>query len=153
MGMKPLLIVLAVGLAACAEAGDPAEVTVPLPPTVEVPESTTSTGAIATTTTTQATTTTTVATTTTIPGVTIDVAVAEGAVTGGGEVAVPLGEAVTLRVTSDVADEIHVHTYDLYADVEAGGTATLEFVADVPGVHEIELESAGLELVSLEVGG
>jgi len=44
-------------------------------------------------------------------------------------VKVPTGRTVLLRVTSDVADEVHVHGYDLKRDVTAGGTATLDFVA------------------------
>jgi hypothetical protein len=54
-------------------------------------------------------------------------------------------------VTSDVADEIHVHGYDLSTDVEAGGTAEVKFVADVPGIFEVELEEAVIPLVELEV--
>jgi heme/copper-type cytochrome/quinol oxidase subunit 2 len=58
---------------------------------------------------------------------------------------------VTVRVTSDVADEIHVHGYDLKQDVEAGSTAEISFTADIPGVFEVELENAGFKLADLEV--
>jgi heme/copper-type cytochrome/quinol oxidase subunit 2 len=61
------------------------------------------------------------------------------------------GQTVRLRVTSDVADEVHVHGFDLKKDVGAGQTATIEFVADQPGLDEVELESAGLQLVQLEI--
>jgi hypothetical protein len=82
----------------------------------------------------------------------IEIAVAGGVVTPpAGRVPVPLGNTVRLVVTSDVADEIHVHGYDISTDVEEGGTAEVEFVADVPGIFEVELEDAVLPLVELEV--
>lgn len=81
----------------------------------------------------------------------IDVRVAEGQVQGPGRVAVPLGGSVVLHVTSDVADEVHVHGYDLTEEVAAGGTATLSFAADIPGVFEVELEERHLRLLELEV--
>jgi len=54
-------------------------------------------------------------------------------------------------VTADVVDEVHVHGYDLFADVAPGAPATINFVADIPGVWEVELEGAGALLVELEV--
>jgi hypothetical protein len=67
-------------------------------------------------------------------------------------VKVPLGNTVLLRVKSDLADEVHIHGYDLVQEVVAGGSASFEFVADVPGIFEVELEAARLLLVELEVG-
>ena len=78
-------------------------------------------------------------------------------VTGGqvsgdtGRVRVPLGASVLLRVTSDVADEIHVHGVDAYIDLVPGGTAEREFVASTPGVFEVELHDAGTVLTRLQV--
>ena len=43
-------------------------------------------------------------------------------------------------MTSDVADEIHVHGYDLKKDVPAGGSVRFSFPASIEGVFEIELE-------------
>ena len=83
---------------------------------------------------------------------TIEVAFANGSVVGGAQtVTVPKGQKVRLRVSSDVADEVHVHTYDVMADVAAGQTATLEFDASIPGRHEVELEEIGKPLLILEV--
>lgn len=83
---------------------------------------------------------------------TVRVSYAGGQVTGDtGRVAVALGRPVEVVVTSDVADEIHLHGYDRSADVPAGGTATLTFTADVPGVFEIELHEQGRELSQLQV--
>lgn len=66
-------------------------------------------------------------------------------------VKVALGEPLVLQVTSDVADEIHVHGYDITRDVAAGGTATLTFTPEAPGIFEVELESRGLRLLELQV--
>jgi hypothetical protein len=150
--MRGLLVVMVVVLAACGAETDDAAVTT-APPVTAADVSTTSTSPIATTTTTVATTTTTVPTTTTVAGSVIAVQVVEGEVTVEGSTTVPLGEEVTIRVTADVADEVHVHTYDLFADLEAGTPADITFVAEIPGVHEVELEGAGLLLLNLEVGG
>ena len=56
-----------------------------------------------------------------------------------------------LVVHSDVADEIHVHGYNLMKDVAAGGTVKISFVADVPGRFEAELENHGTQIADLTV--
>lgn len=84
-------------------------------------------------------------------GTVIDVAVREDAVEGGGRTKVALGSEVTIRVTSDVADHIHLHGYDLMVDVAAGETTDLTFEATIPGVFEVELEESGLLLLELEI--
>lgn len=85
---------------------------------------------------------------------TVAVEVRGGEVVGGTErVEVAVGETLRLEVTSDVADRVHVHGYDLERPVDAGATVTVEFTADIPGVFEVELEDRGLQLLELEVGG
>jgi heme/copper-type cytochrome/quinol oxidase subunit 2 len=69
-----------------------------------------------------------------------------------GRVTVPAGEQVTLAVTSDVADEVHVHGYDLTAEMVPGEPEELTFTATIPGVFEVELHDAGTLLLSLQVG-
>ncbi len=66
-------------------------------------------------------------------------------------VTVATGEKVRIRVQSDVADEVHVHGYDLKKDVAPGGPAVIEFTADVPGSFEVELEEAHRKLIDLQV--
>jgi hypothetical protein len=61
------------------------------------------------------------------------------------------GSTVTLRVTSDVADELHVHGYDLKTDLVAGQSTDLTFLAKIPGVFEVELEHRGKKVLELEV--
>jgi hypothetical protein len=83
----------------------------------------------------------------------IEVSVADGRVSGAtGRVPVEVGEQVTLAMTSDVADEVHLHGYDLTAELTPGEPAELTFPATVPGVFEVELHHAGTVLLSLQVG-
>jgi cytoskeletal protein RodZ len=60
-------------------------------------------------------------------------------------------DQVVLKVNSDVADEIHVHGYDLMKDVEKGGSVTFNFKATIEGRFEVELEDAGTQIANLEV--
>lgn len=97
--------------------------------------------------------TTTAPTTTTAPpsGTIIELEVTDGKLEGGARrEAAPLGEEVTVRVSGNSADHVHVHGYDLFLHLE-DGAGELAFVADIPGVFEIELEEAGIVLVQLEV--
>jgi FtsP/CotA-like multicopper oxidase with cupredoxin domain len=84
-------------------------------------------------------------------GQTIQVSYAGGTITGGGRVPVKEGTSVTLEVTSDVADEVHVHGYDLMRDVTPDAPATITFDATIPGVFEVELEELGSPLLTLQV--
>lgn len=90
--------------------------------------------------------------TTIAPARSIDVAFTGGQVMGGPrKETVRLGEKVRIRVTSDLADEVHVHTYEVRAAVAPGQVAEVEVTATIPGRHEVELESAGKQLLTLEV--
>ena len=60
-------------------------------------------------------------------------------------------DQVVLKVNSDVADEIHVHGYDLMKDVEKGGSVTFNFKGTIEGRFEVELEDAGTQIANLEV--
>ncbi len=118
-------------------------------PTAEVTTTTAATG-----TTVGDTTTTTVVdvTTTTAPeAVQITIAYENGAVSGGGRIEVPLGEPVLMTIVSDVADEGHLHGYDIFVDLEPGTEGVIEFLADIPGIFELELESSGVLLADLEI--
>lgn len=97
-----------------------------------------------------ATTSTVAVTTTTEPTVLIRV---EGGakVEGPDTISVTQGETVTFEVVSDVADEVHVHGYDLFFDIFGGEATVVEFVADAAGIFEVELEGAHLDLVNIEV--
>ena len=66
-------------------------------------------------------------------------------------ISVTHGDTVRFRVRSSVAEEVHVHGYDLKKDVEPGRTATMSFRATLEGVFEIELERSGTQIASLRV--
>lgn len=85
-------------------------------------------------------------------GTTISVTVVDGEPDGGAQrVSVPSGEQVTIVVTANDTDEVHVHGYDVRADVGPGAPATIELIADIPGKFEVELESSHVLIVELTV--
>ena len=61
------------------------------------------------------------------------------------------GDRIQFVVASDVADEIHVHGYDIKKDVPAGGTARFSFPARIEGVFEVELEGRKQQIAQLKV--
>ena len=61
------------------------------------------------------------------------------------------GDRVVLVVPSDVADEVHLHGYDVLRDVAAGGTARIAFRATIPGRFEVELEDRGVQIADITV--
>ena len=111
----------------------------------------------ATTTTTTETTTTTgtsteVETTETEPYATFTITVEDGRPVGGIQrPKVSLGDDLLITVKSDVADEVHLHGYDLSQDVKAGGSIQLPVRATIPGRFEIELEQRGVQIGELTV--
>ena len=58
---------------------------------------------------------------------------------------------VEIAITSDVAEEVHVHGYNIRRAIEAGVTTTMRFPADIPGVFEVELEDSRVPLFELTV--
>ncbi|MET8119818.1 hypothetical protein [Micromonospora sp. NPDC005291] len=68
-----------------------------------------------------------------------------------GRVTVGKGELVRITVTSDVADELHVHGYDLGARLPAGTPGSVEFRADKTGLFEVETHETELVLFQLVV--
>ena len=92
-------------------------------------------------------------TATTATGRTIEVAFAGGQVQGGRRTErVELGEQVRIRAISDVAEELHVHTYDRLLTLQPSQPAELVFTADIPGRHEVEFEKSRRQALVLEVG-
>ncbi|MFE3448183.1 hypothetical protein ACFXJ8_04540 [Nonomuraea sp. NPDC059194] len=61
------------------------------------------------------------------------------------------GQTVTLTVTSDVADELHVHGFDLGQELQPGKPAVISFKADMTGVFEVETHESELVLIQLAV--
>jgi hypothetical protein len=69
------------------------------------------------------------------------------------KITVKKNDPVRFKVNSDVSDEIHVHGYDFHKDVEKGGSVSFNFPAKIGGIFDIELESRGEQIASLEVTG
>jgi hypothetical protein len=61
------------------------------------------------------------------------------------------GVDVSIKVTSDRADELHVHGYELHTPVKPNEPAALYFKATHSGRFEVELHQAHLQLGTLEV--
>jgi hypothetical protein len=61
------------------------------------------------------------------------------------------GDEIRFEVRSDVADEVHVHGYDLMEDVPAGGTVSFDFPAEIEGIFEVELEGRREQIAELRV--
>lgn len=114
---------------------------------------TTATQAPAATTTDAATSTTAASTATdTAANQVISVTVAGGQVTPPpADVPVKLGSTVTIMVTSDVDDEVHVHGYDQSVELHAGHAEQLQLTANIPGEFDVELEQKHLQLFTLQV--
>jgi len=81
----------------------------------------------------------------------IEVTFRDGAVQGPTSFSATQGDRVRIIVHADVSDEVHLHGYNLMSDVTPEHPARIDFVADVPGVFECELEDAGIPLFELEV--
>jgi hypothetical protein len=83
---------------------------------------------------------------------TISVRISNGKVEGvPARVEVDRGTRVRLEVTSDRSDELHVHGYDKTAQLAPGSPAAVTFVADLPGMFEVETHDSGLLLFQLVV--
>lgn len=89
----------------------------------------------------------------TVPGdVTIDIHIQASRRTEGPVLTqVPQGNRIVLRVTSDAADEFHLHGYDLHLDLEPGTPGELSFLADRSGRFEYELHHTHRSLGVIEV--
>lgn len=135
-----LAALAALAMAACTDTEEPT----PAAPATTAPSAPSSSSAPGTT--------GSVATTATEPVRTIEVTFAAGQVVGGARrETVRLGEKVRVRVTSDIADEVHIHTYDVSGAVAPGQPVELTFTASIPGRHEVELEKKDKQLLTLEV--
>ncbi|HSK49406.1 MAG TPA: hypothetical protein VK889_02805 [Solirubrobacterales bacterium] len=80
------------------------------------------------------------------------IVIENGEPTGGvREMEFQAGEEIAFRVESDIAEEIHVHGYDLSQNVAAGGDVEFRFPADIEGIFEVELEELGEQIAELRV--
>ena len=63
-------------------------------------------------------------------------------VDGAADIQVTKGDQVSIVVSSDAPDEIHLHGYDIEKEVEPGRPATFAFTADIEGIFEMESHTA-----------
>jgi len=83
--------------------------------------------------------------------ITINIEIQGGSPVGGiQKITVGRGDAITVAVSGDSNDRVHIHGYDTYVDLTDGSGST-RFDALIPGVFEIELESSAKKLVQLTV--
>ena len=61
------------------------------------------------------------------------------------------GKQVVLIVRSDVSDHMHLHGYDLLADVAPGQPGRIRFRADLVGRFDLELEDRAVLIAELRV--
>lgn len=84
-------------------------------------------------------------------GTVVTIDYAGGEATGDtGRITVEVGEPITLKVTSDVNIEVHIHGADRYLAVEPGVETVQEFTQDAPGVYEVELHGGGGVLTRIQ---
>ena len=62
-----------------------------------------------------------------------------------------VGERIQFVVESDVAEEVHLHGYDVAKDVKAGGSVSFDVPATLEGEFEAELESRHEQILELTV--
>ena len=140
-----LVLALVLVLAACGNPDATSTTTATPPPSTTEQPTTTLTTAGTTTTTAPPATTTTVAA---LPRIKVE----DGAKTSGLDIiSVRVGDTVRFEVEADIANEVHVHGYDLTFETIPDEAILVEFVADATGIFEVEIEGLGLPIVDIEV--
>ena len=62
-----------------------------------------------------------------------------------------MGEKLTLTVTSDRADTLHIHGFEVEKDLVAGKPLSVTLTGDQPGVYEVETHHPELRLLKIAV--
>ena len=151
--LLPIVAALVMVLTACVDDDAATTTTTDTAPTTAAPATVSPTTTSGVTTTIALTTTAAPETTTATAGPKmIELTYEDDEVRGvDGRVAVETGDSVRIEVSADVTDHVHLHGYDLFADVAPGSPAVIEFTADIPGIFEVELEDRHTLLFELEV--
>lgn len=86
-------------------------------------------------------------------GLSVDVIIAHGQVTPtNATLQTTVRQPITLHVTSDVADELHVHSVpDHKFEVAAAANQTFQFSVDVPGSVDVELHHLDKTVATIHV--
>ena len=67
------------------------------------------------------------------------------------QVDLPVGQTLTLVVTSDHDDELHAHGFEVEVELKAGVAATVTLTGKDPGVYEVETHHPALTLLTVAV--
>jgi hypothetical protein len=86
-------------------------------------------------------------------GLTVDVSIANGQVMpANAMLQAKVREQITLKVSSDAADELHVHSVpDHKFQVAAAPNQTFQFSVDVPGNVDVELHHLKRTIATIQV--
>lgn len=87
------------------------------------------------------------------PGLTIDVTIANGEITPtNATLQAKVKQPITLRITSDAPDELHVHSVpDHKFQVAAAPNQTFQFTVDVPGNVDLESHHPKRTIATIQV--
>lgn len=89
---------------------------------------------------------------TAVDDITIEVEVAGGKpVDGVQRFSIDARDIVTIIVSGDTTDELHIHGYDLVVGFAPGQPGSITFEADIPGIFEAETHHRGDLVMELEV--
>ena len=83
----------------------------------------------------------------------VDVTIAKGQVTPtNATLQAKVGQPITIRVSSDATDELHVHSQpDHKFQIAAAPNPTFQFKVDVPGNVEVELHHLDRTIATIQV--
>lgn len=83
----------------------------------------------------------------------VEIAISGGTVTPtNGQTQATIGKPIVLQVTSDVADQLHVHSVPEHTfNVEPRPDQNFEFTVDVPGQVDVELHDVNRTVVTIQV--
>jgi hypothetical protein len=86
-------------------------------------------------------------------GLVVDITIAKGQVTpSNATLQAKVAQPITLRVTSDATDELHVHSVpDHKFHVAAKANQTFQFSVDVPGNVDVELHHLDRTIATIQV--
>jgi hypothetical protein len=86
-------------------------------------------------------------------GLSVDITIAHGQVTpANATLQAAVHQPITLHVTSDVTDELHVHSVpDHKFEVAATANQTFQFSVDVPGSVDVELHHLDRTVATIHV--
>ncbi|MEO5981727.1 MAG: hypothetical protein ABIQ13_05355 [Pedococcus sp.] len=150
----PITLIVAGALAGCGGAGEDPTVTATTTPTTPTTASrSTSTSAAGSSTSSGSPTSSSAAAPSSSPaGRTLRITVQGKKVTPApSTVDLAVGKTLTLIITSDHDDEVHVHGFEVEATLESGRPTSVTLTGKDPGVYEVETHETALRLLKIAV--